>query len=159
MENSEKETTVAERIKIIISKNNLTQTEFAQRLNISPSMVSKLCSGSTEPSYRTISDICRTFGIDACWLETGFGEMYSANAKDELLAIFAGQTLGGTNHPIYREFMEVLADSSISELYTILRIARRLVVANEPHLEEFINISQKSPANQKETPPAEEPEA
>lgn len=158
MEYSEKETTVAERIKIIISKNNLTQTEFAQRLNISPSMVSKICSGAAEPSYRTISDICKTFGVDACWLETGFGEMYSVNAKDELLAIFAGQTLGGTNHPIYREFMEVLADSSISELYTILRIARRLVVANEPHLEEFINISQKSPANQKETPP-EDPEA
>ena len=158
METSEKETTIAERIKIIISKNDLTQTEFAQKLNISPSMVSKICSGSAEPSYRTISDICKTFGIDACWLETGFGEMYSVNAKDDLLAIFVGQTLGGINHPIYREFMEALSDSSVSELYAVLRIARRLVVASEPHLEEFINISQKTHSRQKETPP-EDPEA
>ena len=143
---------IGERIKQVISAHDMTQTEFAQKLNISPSMVSKICSGSAEPSYRTISDICKTFGIDACWLETGYGEMYSENAKDNLLAIFAGQTLGGTNHPIYREFMEVLADSSISELYTILRIARRLVIADDPELAKFINISQK------ETPP-EDPEA
>lgn len=143
---------IGERIKQVISAHDMTQTEFAQKLNISPSMVSKICSGSAEPSYRTISDICKTFGIDVCWLETGYGEMYSESAKDNLLAIFAGQTLGGTNHPIYREFMEVLADSSISELYTILRIARRLVIADDPELAKFINISQK------ETPP-EDPEA
>ena len=142
---------IGERIKQIIAEKGITQAEFAQRINISQSMISKICSGAAEPSYRTISDICKTFGIDVCWLETGYGEMYSVNAKDNLLAVFAGQTLGGVNHPIYREFMEVLADSSISELYTILRIARRLVIADDPKLAEFINISQK------ENPP-EDPE-
>ena len=145
---------IGERIKQIISAYNLTQLEFAQKLNISQSMVSKLCSGDAVPSVRTMSDICKTFGIDIIWLETGCGQMHSTNAEDTLLAVFTGQTLGGSNHPIYRQFMLALSEASQDELQAIMRFAKRLNGTDSLKNTVYLgNLKQNE-----ETPP-EDPEA
>ena len=59
------------RISKIGEESGLTKTAFAKRIGVSQAMVSMLCSGSTKPSSRTISDICREFRIRREWLETG----------------------------------------------------------------------------------------
>ena len=144
---------IGERIKQVIAEQGITQAEFAQRLNISQSMVSKICSGAAEPSFRTISDICKTFGVDVIWLETGCGQMHSVDAEDNLLAVFTGQTLGGINHPIYRQFMIALSEASYDELWAILKFARRLVAAEE--IKKSVRLSNCA---QKETAPEVDPE-
>lgn len=155
---------IGHRIKQVIDSLGISQAEFAKRVNISQSMVSKICSGSAEPSYRTISDICQNFGVDVIWLETGCGTMHSTNAEDTLLAVFTGQTLGGTNHPIYRQFLLALADSSYDELWAILKFAKRLVAAGEIKASAYIgNLKQEetpleSTEGQKEKAPGESPE-
>lgn len=46
--------------------------------------------GQREPSDRTVSDICRVYGINEVWLKTGVGEMNLPMPLDQQLAqIFA----------------------------------------------------------------------
>lgn len=46
--------------------------------------------GQREPSDRTISDICRVYGVNEVWLRTGAGEMHVPLSRNAQLAkIFA----------------------------------------------------------------------
>lgn len=79
-----------DRIKYILREKKLTQTQFAKGLNVSPSLVSLLCSGGTQPSERTISDICRVYDVNPEWLRDGVGEPFLPKSRsDELAEIFA----------------------------------------------------------------------
>ena len=68
--------TVNERISELINELQIKKSEFADRIHITPAFVSQICSGVRQPSDRTISDICREFGIFRQWLETGEGPKY-----------------------------------------------------------------------------------
>ena len=59
------------RISQIVESSGLTKTEFAKRINVSQGLVSQMCSGTTKPSDRTISDICRVFNVNRRYLELG----------------------------------------------------------------------------------------
>lgn len=64
------------RINEIVKKSGLTKTDFAKRLGLSQPHVSRLCSGETTPSDRTISDICRVFNVNRRYLEQGEEPMF-----------------------------------------------------------------------------------
>jgi transcriptional regulator with XRE-family HTH domain len=59
------------RITKIVEIVGISKTDFAQKLNLSQGMISRLCSGSAKPSDRTISDICRVFNVNRRYLEHG----------------------------------------------------------------------------------------
>lgn len=81
--------TTNQRIAMIVKQSGLNKTAFSEKINVSPSMVSLICSGKTGVSDRTISDICRVFGVSETWLRTGEGEMrLNLDRKEELKAIF-----------------------------------------------------------------------
>ena len=78
------------RINQIVEKSGLTKTAFAKRINVSQGLVSQMCSGTTNPSDRTIADICREFRIREEWLRTGEGDMEIADTqRDKLQHFFA----------------------------------------------------------------------
>lgn len=82
--------TINDRIAECVKVSGLTKTAFAERINVSQSFISNLCSSKKVPSDRTISDICREFGISEHWLRTGDGEMLVPLDDDvELIEIFA----------------------------------------------------------------------
>lgn len=86
-----------DRIKYILREKKLTQTQFANGLNVSLSLVSLLCSGGTPPSKRTISDICRVYGVNPEWLRDGVGEPFlSASSTEYLADIFANAQISDT---------------------------------------------------------------
>ena len=64
------------RINEIVRKSGLTKTDFAKRIGLSQSHVSRICSGETTPSDRTISDICRAFNVNRRYLEQGEEPMF-----------------------------------------------------------------------------------
>ena len=64
------------RINEIVKKSGLTKTDFAKRIGLSQSHVSRICSGETTPSDRTISDICRVFNVNRRYLEQGEEPMF-----------------------------------------------------------------------------------
>lgn len=72
-----------ERISTLIKELGIKKIDFAKKLNLSQPFVSELCSGAKTPSDRTISDICREFGISEVWLRTGEGPMKLPQSEDE----------------------------------------------------------------------------
>lgn len=75
--------TINDRIAWAVKDSGLTRTAFAEKINVTQQFVSNLCLGKTNPSDRTIADICREFGISEEWLRTGSGEPHIARDKDE----------------------------------------------------------------------------
>lgn len=71
------------RVKELRKTENMNQTEFAEKLNISQVQVSKYEKGIAEPTDRVISDICREFNVNEEWLRNGTGEMYREMTKEE----------------------------------------------------------------------------
>ena len=85
------------RILHIIEHSGLTKTAFAKRINVSQGLVSQMCSGTTNPSERTIMDICREFDCNEVWLRTGEGEPFRETTREETIMRFAVQTLKGSD--------------------------------------------------------------
>ena len=77
-------TTFSDRLNQVISDSGLTKTAFAKRIEVSQGFVSQLCSGSFNPSPRTISAICREFNVRREWLETGEGPMKLPEPDEDL---------------------------------------------------------------------------
>ena len=93
------------RIAWCVKDSGLTKTDFAARINISQSFISRLVSGEKLPSDRTIADICREFNISEVWLRTGEGEPHLERDKDE-------------------EFLEIMEKINISDDDLIKRIIK-----------------------------------
>ena len=78
------------RIKKLIEVLNIRKTAFADKINVSQSFVSQLCYGASQPSDRTVANICREFNVSETWLRTGEGEMFiQLNEDQELLEVLA----------------------------------------------------------------------
>jgi len=81
--------TINERIAAVVKASGMTKTAFAEKINVSQPHVSRMVSGESIPSDRTISDICRVFGVSEAWLRTGEGEMrLNLDREEELKSIF-----------------------------------------------------------------------
>lgn len=78
---------IAQRIKSVRLENNLTQTEFGEKLKITRPSVYRLENGMNYPSSQTIELICNKFGINETWLR--FGEQHSKSKKDEFDMMFS----------------------------------------------------------------------
>lgn len=74
-----------------------TQQEFADRLGLSQNFIWQIEKGERDPSDRTISDICREFGVDRMWLETGEGEPFREEPRNEQIAKILGQAIVGND--------------------------------------------------------------
>lgn len=86
-----------DRISEIIRLKKITKAEFSRKLNVSQAFVSQMCSGAAKPSDRTIADICREFGVDRIWLETGAGEPFRPVDRDEQIATILGKAIAGNS--------------------------------------------------------------
>ena len=71
------------RISEIVNKLNITKTDFAKKLGLSQPFVSRICSGDSLPSDRTISDICRVFNVNQRYLEHGEEPMFMPEADSD----------------------------------------------------------------------------
>lgn len=85
------------RITEIRKHAGLSQAEMAERLGLSRNFISLIENGNRIPSDRTISDICREFGVDRIWLETGVGEPFRPLDRDEQIAAVLGKAITGND--------------------------------------------------------------
>ena len=75
-----------ERIKMIREASELNMRDFAKKIGITSSSVSKLESGENKPSERTIMLICDRFKINRDWLVNGIGDMsYEPTTDDQIV--------------------------------------------------------------------------
>lgn len=119
--------TVAERIMRVIEEKEMSKSEFARKINVTPAYISKIGKQpESVPSYRTISDICREFRVNETWLRTGQGDMFIQKSRDEELAEFFGDLLSGETDFKLR-FIAVLSRLSEDEWEMIEAMANKLV--------------------------------
>lgn len=65
-----------ERIKELRERLGISQTEFAESLNLKRNSISLIEVGKRNPSDRTILDICNKFDVSEDWLRNGTGEVF-----------------------------------------------------------------------------------
>lgn len=100
--------TFKDRFLHVLTVCDCSKSKAADKLNVSPAYISQLCSGVRDPSDRTVSDICRIFGVNRVWLETGVGEPFQPKDKrEELKAVFADVLSGRPSDK--NAFLEAMA--------------------------------------------------
>lgn len=121
-------TELKDRLAQVISESGCNKTKFAERLNISQAFLSQMCSGIRSPSDRTISDICREFGVNEVWLRTGEGEPFQKETRQEQIMRFATQTVKGSDE-FRKAFVSMLAKMDVDDWETLAKLFDKL--ANE----------------------------
>lgn len=119
---------INDRISMCIEKSGLNKTAFAKRLGITQPFVSKLCSGASQPSDRTISDICREFNVNETWLRTGEGVMFKPVNRDQEIADFMSRVLKGDSD-FCAKLIGIMARLSADEWAMLEKRARELAAA------------------------------
>jgi transcriptional regulator with XRE-family HTH domain len=119
-----------ERIKKIIEELGLKKVDFANRLHISQPFASELCSGAKAPSDRTISDICREFGVREAWLREG-EEMFVQDTQSEQVAAFLADLTKDDSDTFKKRFIEMLAGLSPADWELLERMAEKLTQKKE----------------------------
>lgn len=118
---------IAERIiKLVSLCSDGNMSEFARRLNVTPAYISKFKNkNDTTPSDRTISDICREFGVNEVWLRTGEGEPFQKQTREEQILRAAAQTVHGSNE-FRKQVSFLLAQLDENDWAELEKIYRKL---------------------------------
>jgi transcriptional regulator with XRE-family HTH domain len=66
---------IGERLVSLMKALKIKSGDFANKAEISQSLISNIIAGKNGPSKATINLICRTYGVNKEWLLTGKGEM------------------------------------------------------------------------------------
>ncbi len=114
-----------DRINKVISTAGIKKTDFAKKLKVSQAFISQLCAGTSQPSDRTIADICREFGVNELWLRTGEGEMFRAKTRETEISEYFERVLSDTDE-FQRRFISVLSRLSADEWRLIESMAQKL---------------------------------
>lgn len=83
----------------------LSQSEFGANVNLSQNYIWMLEKGDRSPSERTISDICRVFGVSLAWLQDGVGEMFVQRSANEELAIMVADLMAESDDSFRKRFV------------------------------------------------------
>lgn len=89
--------TLADRVLEIRKARGLSQAAFAEQLNLSQNFIWMVEKGQREPSDRTISDICRIFGVNPVWLKTGIGEPFAPQSRESRITDILSKAIDGAS--------------------------------------------------------------
>lgn len=101
--------TTNERIKKLRKTLDLTQQEFADRLNIKRNTVATYETGKSNPSDAAVTLICREFKVREAWLRTGEGEMFQEMSRDDEIAVFFDAVLRDESDAFRKRFISMLS--------------------------------------------------
>lgn len=68
---------IHDRLKILLNELNISQRQFAMRINLDPGYFSKIMRGKVNPPDRILLLIENVFNVNKDWLENGQGEIFS----------------------------------------------------------------------------------
>lgn len=115
------------RIKEVRTEANLTQQAFADKLNIKRNTVAAYEIGATQPSERTLCEICRVFGYNAEWLVNGTGEKKRQLSRAEEINAYIGRICQDENADFQRRIVAAMAKIPAELWPEIEKFARRIV--------------------------------
>lgn len=115
------------RIRKLRKTLDLTQQDFADRLNIKRNTVATYEAGKSNPSDAAINLICREFNVSEEWLRTGEGEMFRELSRDQELANFFGDVLRGESDDFRKRFISMLSRLDTTDWEALERMAEKLI--------------------------------
>ena len=71
-----KNTEVGQRLNELIAELNISMAEFARRIGVSRSTISKIANGTNQLTDQMHFIICKTFNVNDYWLRDGIGDMF-----------------------------------------------------------------------------------
>ena len=120
------EKTVSERVRLLRTSLDLTQSDFAQKIGSSMVTVSRLENGASEPRTATLISIAKEFNVNREWLFDGIGELNVSELKNE-------KNYGTNNTPGANPWRDALIDEMKSEIEFLKQL--------------LLNLSGKASAN------------
>lgn len=84
---------IGNRIKSLRKALNLTQQEFADKIDVKRNTVAQYEIGRNEPQSAVVTLICNTYNVNRHWLETGEGEMFLQMSRTEQLSRAFGELM------------------------------------------------------------------
>ena len=118
--------TINSRIEFLIKDLEITKTSFADQLHVSVAFISGLCSGVKNPSDRTISDICRVFGVSEAWLRDGTEPMYVQRSENERMAMLFNDVLAEADESTRKRGIAAALDMPPEFWDNILEYAKKI---------------------------------
>lgn len=118
--------TINSRIEFLIKDLEITKTSFAEQLHVSVAFISGLCSGVKNPSDRTISDICRVFGVSEAWLRDGTEPMYVQRSENERMAMLFNDVLAEADESTRKRGIATALDMPPEFWDNILEYAKKI---------------------------------
>lgn len=119
------------RIKKILLDSKLKNFEFAEKIGVDQSYISKMISGEKTPSKRVTEKICEKIKIDGRtinedWLETGIGEPYLSLTRNQEIQKFVSEIMLEVDDSFKKRFIKALSSLDESDWQTIEKIANEL---------------------------------
>ena len=118
--------TINSRIEFLIKDLEITKTSFAEQLHVSVAFISGLCSGVKNPSDRTISDICRVFGVSEAWLRDGTEPMYVQRSENDRMAMLFNDVLAEADESTRKRGIAAALDMPPELWDNILEYAKKI---------------------------------
>lgn len=137
--------TFKERILKILETEGINKTEFANKLNITQSYVSRIINSGAIPSERLMEDICEKFNICMDWLHNGTEPMYMELNKAEELTEWINKNLNNQSNSFKNRLLRVLMSLEESEWEFLEKKAEELVNLK---IKSSDTIASSSPKNQ-----------
>ncbi len=110
--NKNTESTVNQRIKILIVSQKMKQKDFSEHLKISEKVMSNVINGKNPPNFGFIEAILRNFDrLNARWLILGEGEMWEGEVKEAAPA--------KEYNEVDRTLADLVADESVMTYYAV----------------------------------------
>ena len=97
----------SQRIKEIRDKLNLSQKEFAERIDMKRNSIAQIETGIRNPSDRTLKAICKEFNVNYSWLKYGVGEMESDFRSSIIDDLVDEYDLDETDRKIIENYMKL----------------------------------------------------
>lgn len=96
-----------ERFRELRKSLKLSQTDFAEKMGVTRSMINNLERGVVEPKEFLVNLACKTYGVNRTWLETGEGEMFCPTADAVLYQLAREYQLDERKMALIRAYLQL----------------------------------------------------
>ena len=82
-----------QRLQQLLNAENLTQSQFADRIGVAKASVSHILAGRNKPGFDFIESVARTFpNLNIEWLISGRGRMYKNTGQESVFPSYSPST-------------------------------------------------------------------
>ena len=90
-------TTIGDRIKAVRKQKGYTQQQLGDAIGVKQNTIAQYEINRNMPNGAAILAICKEFGVDRIWLETGAGEPFRPMDRDEQIAEVLSHAIAGND--------------------------------------------------------------